>query len=103
MRNENDYQLHSTEILFPNLNNGYFLICCLPESTNEKTFAFTKIQVTDMALIDKSNAKYLIYQVINRNNGRPIENAKVTLKFGRNSNNERVEKATTDSEANHRS
>jgi uncharacterized protein YfaS (alpha-2-macroglobulin family) len=95
--NENDYQTHTTEVVVPALNNGYFVVFASPETSNEQTFAYATLQVTNMAIVDKSDSKNYIYQVINRNNGQPIANAKVTLNFRRGNNNEQTEHQTTNS------
>ncbi|WP_347922633.1 carboxypeptidase-like regulatory domain-containing protein [Pontimicrobium sp. SW4] len=95
--NENDYQTHTTEVVVPALNNGYFVVFASPETSNEQTFAFATLQVTNMAIVDKSDSKNYIYQVIDRNNGQPIANTKVTLNFSRGNNNEQTEHKTTNS------
>ncbi len=95
--NENDYQTHTTEVVVPALNNGYFVVFASPETSNEQTFAYATLQVTNMAIIDKSDSKNYIYQVIDRNNGQPIANTKVTLNFSRGNNNEQTEHKTTNS------
>ena len=43
LRNENDYQRHSTEVLLPKLNNGRYLIVATPENNDANTFAFANI------------------------------------------------------------
>ncbi len=97
LRNENDYQTHTTEVVVPALNNGYFVVFASPETSNEQTFAYTTLQVTNIAIVDKSDSKNNIYQVIDRNNGQPIPNAKVTLKLRRNRYDEQTEYKTTNS------
>ena len=97
LRDEHDYQTHTTEVVLPELNNGYYVVFASPKSTKEDTFAFATVQVTNMAIVDKSDANHHIYQVINRNNGQPIANAKVTLKYRRSNNTEQTEHKTTNS------
>ncbi|WP_111706591.1 alpha-2-macroglobulin family protein [Lutibacter citreus] len=82
LKNEKDYQLHSTEIIIPPIKNGKFLIICSPEKevTKNGMFATATIQVTDISLIQKSNNEQNTYQVINRNTGKPYINAKITVK-----------------------
>ncbi|GAA4887711.1 alpha-2-macroglobulin family protein [Flaviramulus aquimarinus] len=80
LRNEQDYQTHSTEILIPKLNNGrYLIVSTLKSDTN--TFAFATIQVTNMALVETETPQHKIFQIINRNNGAAITNAKVELSY----------------------
>ncbi len=83
LRNENDYQTHTTEILVPKLNNGTYLIVASDES-NIETFAFSTIQVTDLALVETENDHYKTFQIIDRNNGKPIGNASVELSYNEN-------------------
>mgnify|MGYP003636775729 CR=1 FL=1 len=97
LRNENDYQTHTTEVVLPALNNGYYVTLASPESDKENTFAFATLQITNIAIVDKSDDKNHIYQVIDRNNGKPIANAKITLNYRRNSNDEQTEYKTTNS------
>ncbi|MCK0177745.1 MG2 domain-containing protein [Flavobacteriaceae bacterium S0862] len=95
LRDEHDYQTHSTEIVLPELNNGYYVMFASPDSDKEDSFAFATVQVTNMAIVDKSDANHHIYQVIDRNNGQPISNAKVTLNYRRGNNSEQTEHKTT--------
>lgn len=97
LRNENDYQTHTTEVLLPPLDNGYYVVFASPENTNDDTFAFATIQVTNMAIVDKSDSKNYIYQVIDRNNGNPIANAEVTLNYQTRNYTNRTERNNTDS------
>jgi TonB-dependent SusC/RagA subfamily outer membrane receptor len=78
--NENDYQQHSTEIVVPKLENGLYLL--FAERTNDsETFAFTHIQVTDLALTTKTERDAAIFQIINRNNGNPVVGASIDISF----------------------
>jgi len=97
LRNEGDYQTHTTEVVLPALNNGYYVAFASPESDKENTFAFATLQITNMAIVDKSDDKNHIYQVIDRNNGKPIANAKITLNYRRGNNKEQTEHKTTNS------
>ena len=85
LRNENDYQYHSTEILLPKLNNGRYLIVAFVD--NEKgNFAFADLQVTNLALVETEANDYKIFQIIDRNNGSPIPNAKVEVSYDSRNN-----------------
>ncbi len=97
LRNKGDYQTHTTEVVLPALNNGYYVVFATPESRKEDTFAFATLQVTNMAIVDKSDDKNHIYQVIDRNNGQPIANAKVTLNYTVNNVGKHTQNKTTDS------
>ncbi|MEC3906893.1 carboxypeptidase-like regulatory domain-containing protein [Tamlana sp. 2201CG12-4] len=80
LRNENDFQNHTTEVLIPKLNNGRYLIVATLKD-NENTFAFTNLQVTNTALVETDTPQYKIFQVINRTNGTPITNANIDLTY----------------------
>lgn len=86
LRNEQDYQKHSTEILFPKLNNGTYIIFASPKKNDESTFAFSSVQITNMALVEQEDNNYQIYQLINRNNGKPLVGAKINFSFKKNYN-----------------
>ena len=95
--NEGDYQTHTTEVVLPALNNGHYVVFASSETKNEETFAFASLQVTNLAIVEKSDEKNQIFQVIDRNNGQPITNAKVTLNYHRNNNTRQTEHKTTNS------
>lgn len=84
LKNEKDYQTHTTEVLLPKLDNGRYLIFASPEKEKEETFAFSTIQVTNLALVEKDNLTNHIFQIIDRTNGKPIVNTKTTLRFYQN-------------------
>ncbi|QTE22249.1 alpha-2-macroglobulin family protein [Polaribacter cellanae] len=77
LRNENDYLQHTTEVIVPKLKNGLYLIVASEEKKlSEKTiFGTTSIQVTDLTLIQNTFNNTYNYQVVNRNNGKPIKKA----------------------------
>ncbi|MCD6544716.1 MAG: carboxypeptidase-like regulatory domain-containing protein [Flavobacteriaceae bacterium] len=82
LKTENDFQKHSTEVLFPTLSSGRYLIV-----TNKKDhfktddlYAYSFVQVTDISLIRIDDSKMEVYQVINRNTGKPIKKAKIHAK-----------------------
>ena len=84
LKTENDYQTHSTEISIPALENGNYVI--VAESGDEKvnSFSFTTVQVTNLAVIETQNLTHQFYQVIDRNNGKPIVGAEVILGYRKN-------------------
>ncbi|WP_323789362.1 alpha-2-macroglobulin family protein [Psychroserpens sp.] len=80
LKNENDYQNHSTEVSVPKLENGHYII--LAETNNkDNSFATQTIQVTDFAIVDRSTNNDMIYQVIDRTNGKPIVGVSAIIKF----------------------
>ncbi|NJX14798.1 alpha-2-macroglobulin family protein [Tamlana crocina] len=91
LKNEGDYQMHSTEVLIPKFNNGRYIILTNVEDDDE-VFGYANIQVTDLALVETNTAKQKIFQVINRNTGAPVGNAKVELTFYENNNRRSTKK-----------
>ena len=95
LKDEQDYQRHSIEISVPSFDNGQYVILASPtpnidvkQGTVEKneTFAFSPVQVTDMALIATRTPESYDFQVIDRNDGHPISGAKVQLSYLKNYN-----------------
>ncbi len=82
LRDETDYQNHTTEVLFPKLDNGIYLI--YSEANDSSIYAFKTIQVTDFALVEQTDNDKNSYQVIDRNNGVPIVGAKVKISYKKN-------------------
>lgn len=96
LKNEKDYQTHTTEIIIPKLNNGRYLIVASTEDDSQ-IFAFSDLQVTNMALVETEANEEKIFQIINRNNGAPIANAKITMSYeSRNNRNGTTKNYTTD-------
>ena len=88
LKNEKDYQSHSIEVRVSALPSGtYLLFVETPDGDN--TFAYSEIQVTNIALTELSTDNQHIYQVVNRNDGRPIPNAQVKISYRRNYNRPR--------------
>ena len=85
LQNEKDYQIHTTEVLFPKLNNGTYIVLASKKDDDE-TFAFSTIQVTNIALVEREDSEYKIYQFIDRNHGAPVKEAKVKLNYLKNNN-----------------
>ncbi len=83
LKNENDYQNHSIEVVLPNLENGLYIIVA---KTSTSVFATADIQVTDLAMVQTQENDKITYQVIDRNNGNPIVNAKAELRYRANRN-----------------
>ncbi len=84
LKNENDYQSHRTEISMPPLANGRYLILAEPKDKTNKTFSFSTVQVTDMALSETRGSTEHNFQVIDRHNGKPISGALVVIRYKKN-------------------
>ncbi len=82
IKNEKDYQTHTTEVLLPELAQGSYLILATVEKelSGETLFTFGDIQISNLALIENKTSGKTIFQVIDRNTGSPVANAKVHLK-----------------------
>lgn len=83
LKNEGDFQNHSTEVLLPDLDNGQYVILATPQEKNN-SFAYTNIQVTNLALVETHSQSQHIFQVIDRNNGLPKKEAKLKLTYQEN-------------------
>lgn len=92
LRDENDYQTHTTEILLPRLANGSYLILALPKGDPNGTFAYSPVQVTDLALVEARTDTGHNFQVIDRTNGKPISGAALKFSYLRNYDRETISK-----------
>ncbi|MFV9550073.1 alpha-2-macroglobulin family protein [Algibacter sp. PT7-4] len=94
LRNEGDFQIHSTEVLMPKLNSGRYLIAAFVNNKTE-TYAFSNLQVTNMALVETEALNQKIFQIINRNHGAPIANTKVEVSYDSRNNRKTITKSYT--------
>ena len=94
LRNEKDYQRHATEVLLPQLDNGRYIIAAFLDE-EKSNFAFANIQVTQLALVETESPKHKIFQIINRDNGRPIANAKIEVSYDSRNNKKTITKNYT--------
>lgn len=82
LNDEKDYLIHKTEIKIPNLPKGeYLLVFSLNDSfsLNQNILAHSFIQVSNISLVDSQN-KLGEFEgfVLNRQTGKPIQNAKIS-------------------------
>ncbi len=79
---EHDYQTHTTEVLLPELDQGLYLILATisKDLSQETMFSFGDVQISNLALIENNTPGKSIFQVIDRNNGMPVANAKIHFK-----------------------
>ena len=83
LKNENDYQIHKTEILVPKLPQGRYLVYATPNNHKllpNKAIAFNTVQITNLALIEDNNNGEYHYQIVDRNTGKPLKKVKINLK-----------------------
>lgn len=99
LKTENDFQTHSTEISMPALANGYYAIVVQAKDKSDSIFSYESIQATNFALSETQTDTQQIYQIIDRNNGKPIASAKVIFNYRKNYNSPaKSESYTTDSD-----
>ena len=81
LRNENDNLQHATEVIVPKLDGGIFLIVASEseELNSENIYGTTSIQSTNLALVENNFDGKYNYQVVNRNTGKPIKDAKIHI------------------------
>lgn len=77
--NEKDFQQHSIEVLLPAMEQGMYLIVAENTSQNLKNSQYHFVSVTDLALIYHQMEGKKIFQVIDRNNGKPVEKATIHI------------------------
>ncbi|WP_233265898.1 alpha-2-macroglobulin family protein [Formosa sp. L2A11] len=94
LKNENDYQEHTTEIITPEFDNGIYLISVTDPIS--KTTEHTTLQVSNIAIGQKEDEKDMIFQAIDRNTGKPFANAEVTIHYTYNNNNNNNNKKRTE-------
>ncbi|AXT52932.1 alpha-2-macroglobulin [Aquimarina sp. BL5] len=84
---KNKYHIErSTEIILPALAPGKYIVIARkdPQATFENDiYGINYVQSTSLALISSSSNKKSGYQVVNRHNGSPIENATILLQDNR--------------------
>ncbi len=98
LKNEGDYQDHTTEVVLPPLKNGtYLIIASEKKEINNNTIIFgnAPIQVTDFALTNFQDETTNSYQVINRITGKPIIGAQVTMQYKERYNGPTISKYFT--------
>ncbi|MCL7763676.1 MG2 domain-containing protein [Polaribacter sp. Z014] len=86
LRNENDYLQHSTEVIVPKANKGTYLIITSENTVlkENELFGTTSFQVTNLTIIENNFDNKHNYQIVDRNNGKPIKNAEIHLKSKKN-------------------
>lgn len=86
LKDEKDYQTHTTEIVVPKLENGHYII--LAKTKNDsKIFATQTLQATNFVVVDKSVSNEIIYQIIDRTNGSPQAEVSVEMRYRADYNN----------------
>ncbi len=81
LKNTQDYQRHTTEVLLPKLSQGQYLLVGSPAPTlnSNALYGYQTFQVTNLALVQHDTDSSHTYQVISRNTGQPLAGAQVRL------------------------
>ncbi len=79
VKNESDFQRHQSELIIPKLPRGNYLFLVTDKQSKANIFAYTAVQVTNIALLETNTQKQQIFQVVDRNNGIPLQGAVVHL------------------------
>jgi uncharacterized protein YfaS (alpha-2-macroglobulin family) len=95
LKDENDYQSHSIEVVVPELKNGQYVIVARPKNDTTNSFAFSTLQATDMVLVESQSNSEHIFQVIDRENGKPLTDVKLALTYRMNYDNKFITKNFT--------
>lgn len=86
LKDEKDFNSHSTEVALPKLNNGQYLIFASPSTNNNLLFAYSPLQVTNLSINTKDSDSTTVFQVIDRRDGTPQAGVKSTLTYKENYN-----------------
>jgi len=83
LKNEGDYQTHSTEIKMPELEKGYYLVLASANQDfkyQKNSVSYSYTQSTSLSYVQRKNAEseYDIY-VFSRDEGQPLANVDATL------------------------
>lgn len=86
LKNEQDYLEHSTEVVVPKLKGGLYIVVASEDQaiTEDSTYGYSKLQITDISYVENRDAAGESYQFLDRNTGKPIQNAYVRVysKYG---------------------
>ncbi|MFZ6011776.1 MAG: MG2 domain-containing protein, partial [Bacteroidota bacterium] len=83
-----DHLSHQTEIVVPALPAGKYMLVARThkrdKKNHEQMYAYAEVQATNLALLQSIFQSGSRYQVVDRNNGKPIEGADVHFKTYKN-------------------
>ncbi len=95
--NEFDYLSHTNEVIIPQLPRGMYLIVASEKETiSEKDiFGTSFIQATNLTLVSRNEGNKDIYQVVDRNTGKPISKARIRFLNEKSRYNKKIDKIFT--------
>jgi hypothetical protein len=81
LRDEGDYRRHATEVLLSGYAQGRYLVMATPPNEDDKRlFDQVEIQYTNLAIVQTQDSGQTFFQIVDRDNGTPISNAKCVVK-----------------------
>ncbi|QWX82961.1 alpha-2-macroglobulin [Cellulophaga sp. HaHaR_3_176] len=81
LKDEKDYQLHTIEVLVPELENGFYIIVATSSEATENSYEYSSFQVTNTVLVESQDSETHTFQAIDRTTGKPLADAKIQLKY----------------------
>ncbi|WPO79590.1 MG2 domain-containing protein [Flavobacterium sp. KACC 22761] len=80
LKNKKDHFEYTTEVVLPNLKTGSYLVYFETEkdTKDEKVSDFEILTATNFTIVASENNKIETYQVLDRKNGNPLTNVKVS-------------------------
>ena len=99
VKNEKDYQEHSTELLFPAHDFGSYLVVVSNALKDNELLAFDMVQVTQLAIVQVENASSKTYRVIDRNNGNHVSGVSFHVYSTSNNQDTQIDKTLTTNES----
>lgn len=76
---KNDFFEYSTEIIVPPLEAGVYIVAICSNKAGNKYLGYTSIQATQIALLEQEDRNTTHYQVLDRETGKPVKNAKIMV------------------------
>ena len=95
--NQNNHFNYSTEVLIPELEKGQYVLKFSEKSSsdvNYDEFKYQIVKVSDLAFQVLKKDDFIDFQLVERLNGKPIENAQIHLEFTEEHNEKSFVKPT---------
>ncbi|PQJ69499.1 alpha-2-macroglobulin family protein [Polaribacter butkevichii] len=82
LRNEKDFLQHQTEVIVPKFKNGTYIIITSENEVlkEDEVFGSAALQATNLSLVENNFNDTHNYQIVDRETGKPIKNAKIHIK-----------------------
>ncbi|WP_439127571.1 MG2 domain-containing protein, partial [Polaribacter sp.] len=94
LTNKQDYLSHTTEIFTPEFKNGMYLIVASNKFglKEKQLFGTAVLQATNLTLVQNTFNNSYNFQIVDRNNGKPIKNANIHLQNAPKNKTARINK-----------